>query len=345
MKGQAEKGKDICKAINLIIEYRRTEDILESFIKPLQRNADGESRVHCIMNFSTDSGRLSTSRPNLTMLPNKANDQYKIRQSIEAANGNKLIVADYKQLELRIMAHLANCTSMIEDFKEGGDFHIRTAMIMFDYIMKDFRQGKVVLDRSETGSDSIDAPLISDKYPIEVKKAKSMNYSIAYGKDESGLAYNWSCSESDVEYISRAWHKSRKEIKKWQNDIKNESSDRGYTTSLIGRRLSLEKYLKFDNWKIRAAFGRAAIKGTVESGGADIIIGAMVKIYRNKTIKDLGWQIVHQMHDEIILEGPQEHANIVNDLIKYIMRHPLDIDLKVALEVDSCVCDNWYEAK
>ena len=90
---------------------------------------------------------------------------------------------------------------------------------------------------------------------------------------------------------------------------------------------------------------RAAINTPIQGGAADVMVGAMVKIYQDRRIRELQWKMIHQVHDEIILEGPEQYAQEVYDIVKRLMEHPLDADLRVELEVDAKICDNWYEAK
>lgn len=110
-----------------------------------------------------------------------------------AEKGNKLIVADYGQLELRVLAHITGCKAMIEAFEKGGDFHSRTAMTMFPNIKKEVDEGKVLLEWDKS-KGAPPAPLLKDKYASERRKAKTMNFSIAYGKTAHGFAQDWNCS-------------------------------------------------------------------------------------------------------------------------------------------------------
>lgn len=126
-QGKEEMGIDICVALSHWMEYKRIETLLQTFIIPLQSLADHNSRIHCSMNMNTETGRISARKPNLMNQP--AYDKYQIRDSFVPRKGCKFVVADYGQLELRVLAHMTNCKSMIEAFKSGGDFHSRTAIV------------------------------------------------------------------------------------------------------------------------------------------------------------------------------------------------------------------------
>lgn len=267
--------------------------------------------------------------------------------AFEASPGNKLIIADYGQLELRILAHMTNCKAMLEAFEKGGDFHSRTALTMFDYIQKDVDEGKCLLEW-DSSKGKAPAPLLKEKYAAERKKAKTMNFSIAYGKSAHGFSKDWGCSLEEAEKTLEAWYKERQEVKLWQQKIKQTAFEKGWTITLAGRYRSLVKYFdKKDKGarNLMMAGFRAAINTPIQGGAADIMVGAMVKIFRDPMIRKRGWSMIHQIHDEIILEGPEEHAKEVFDRVKQLMEHPLDQDLRVALEVDAKICNNWYESK
>lgn len=337
-------GIEACKGLNTLLEHRSIETLVSTFIKPLQHLADDSSRIHCSLNINTETGRLSSRRPNLQNQPSLDKDKYKIRVAFEASPGNKLIIADYGQLELRILAHMTNCKAMLEAFEKGGDFHSRTALTMFDYIQKDVDEGKVLMEW-DTSKGKAPVPLLKEKYAAERKKAKTMNFSIAYGKSAYGFSKDWGCSLEEAQATLDAWYKERKEVKTWQEKVKKTAVEKGWTITLAGRYRSLVKYFEGKNKMHIMAGLRAAINTPIQGGAADIMVGAMIKIFRDQSIKKRGWRMIHQIHDEIILEGPEEHAKEVFAKVTKLMEHPLDNDLRVALEVDAKICNNWYESK
>ena len=121
------------EALQSYENFKSIETLLKTFIIPLQEAADRNGRIHCSLNFNTDTGRISSRKPNLQNQPAYDKDIYKIRYAFQAEKGNKLIVADYGQLELRILANITECKSMIEAFRLGGDFHSRTALVYYIY--------------------------------------------------------------------------------------------------------------------------------------------------------------------------------------------------------------------
>ena len=133
--GSNEKGEQACKAIHSLCQVGAISILLNTFIRPLQQMADSKGRLHASLNINTETGRLSCRNPNLQNQPALEKDRYRIRSAFSASPSMKLIVADYGQLELRLLAHITNCQSMIQAFKQGGDFHSRTAMGLFLFLI------------------------------------------------------------------------------------------------------------------------------------------------------------------------------------------------------------------
>lgn len=141
--GEGKEGVEACEAIDALCSVNAIDTMLSNFILPLQENADANSRIHCSLNLNTETGRLSSRSPNLQNQPALEKDSYKIRQAFMAEEGNSLVVADYGQLELRLLAHMTECRSMIDAFKQGGCFHSRTAMGMFAHVRTAVEQGAI----------------------------------------------------------------------------------------------------------------------------------------------------------------------------------------------------------
>lgn len=336
-----EFAKQLNGAIAALINMRTTETLLSTFITSLIELVDQNSRIHCSLNINTETGRLSSRKPNLQNQPALEKDVYKTRRAFEAEKGNKLVIADYGQLELRVLAHITGCKSMLDAFDKGGDFHSRTAANMFEHIKKEIEAGRLLLEKTP----GVDLPLLKDKFANERKRAKTMNFSVAYGKSAFGFAKDWGCSLDEAQRFLDLWYADRPEVLEWQEQIKKIAIEKGFTRTLMGRYRILTKHFN-DKDKKKIMHGlRAAINTPIQGGAADIVIGAMVKLYNNEQLKNLGWNIIHQIHDEVIIEGPEQSSQLALELLKKDMEHPLDIEFKVKLEVDAKICDNWYEAK
>ena len=141
----------MCIALDHWLNLKSIETLLTTFIQPLQEAPDKHGRIHCSMNLNTETGRLSARKPNLQNQPSGDKDIYKIRRAFVAEPGNQLIVADYGQLELRILAHMTNCKGMIEAFKLGGDFHSRTALVS-SHMLSDFLRRECILRFNRTST-------------------------------------------------------------------------------------------------------------------------------------------------------------------------------------------------
>ena len=194
--------------------------------------------MHCSLNLNTETGRLSSRRPNLQNQPALEKDRYKIRDAFRAGEGRRLVVADYGQLELRILAHITECSSMIEAFKIGGDFHSRTAMGMYPYIADAVKAGDVLLEEGdeEDGEPvSQKVPLLKDVYATERRKAKVLNFSIAYGKTAHGLSKKLGCICERGEEGDRGLVRRSSGSAEWQKRTIERANKHGYTRTLMGR--------------------------------------------------------------------------------------------------------------
>ena len=167
--GAGETGRRACIALDALCQMGSIETMLGTFIEPLQELADDKSRVHSSLNFNTETGRLSSRRPNLQNQPALEKDKYHIRKAFQAEEGNMLVVADYGQLELRLLAAITGCQSMLQAFRDGGCFHSRTAVGMFDYVKAAVDSGEVLLEKGLAGADDT-RPLVKEKFAAERRK-------------------------------------------------------------------------------------------------------------------------------------------------------------------------------
>ena len=253
--GREQEGKECCEALNNWLKFKQIETLLQTYIKPLQTAPDSKSRIHCSMNLNTETGRISSRKPNLQNQPALDKDKYKIRRAFVAEPGKKLIVADYGQLELRVLAHMTNCRGMIEAFKLGGDFHSRTALVshilidtysltfqgMYPEIQKELDQGALLLEW-DNSKGKAPVPLLKDRYANERKKAKVMNFSIAYGKTVHGFMKDWNCSQEEASNTVDLWYSDRPEVKLWQRSVQKIAEEKGWTQTLLGRYRNLRKH-------------------------------------------------------------------------------------------------------
>ncbi|KAI3711513.1 hypothetical protein L1987_70051 [Smallanthus sonchifolius] len=347
--GGGSEGHEACHAIAALCEVCSIDSLISNFILPLQGShiSGRNGRVHCSLNINTETGRLSARRPNLQNQPALEKDRYKIRQAFIAAPGKSLIVADYGQLELRILAHLAECKSMLDAFEAGGDFHSRTAMNMYPYIRDAIDSKQVLLEwHPQPGQENPPVPLLKDVYASERRKAKMLNFSIAYGKTAVGLARDWKVSVNEARETVARWYSGREEVLRWQDARKKEARKIGCVYTLLGRARTFPS-TKNATPSHRGHIERAAINTPVQGSAADVAMCAMLELSKNARLRELGWKLLLQVHDEVILEGPTESAEVAKAIVVDCMSKPFDGKniLKVGLSVDAKFAKNWYSAK
>uniref|UniRef100_A0A5B7BSS7 DNA-directed DNA polymerase n=1 Tax=Davidia involucrata TaxID=16924 RepID=A0A5B7BSS7_DAVIN len=347
--GGGRSGREACHAIAALCEVCSIDSLISNFILPLQGShiSGKNGRIHCSLNINTETGRLSARRPNLQNQPALEKDRYKIRQAFIAAPGNSLIVADYGQLELRILAHLSNCKSMLDAFKAGGDFHSRTAMNMYPHIREAVEQKQVLLEWDpQPGEDKPPAPLLKDAFASERRRAKMLNFSIAYGKTVVGLARDWKVSVKEAKEIVDLWYKERKEVLKWQEERKKEAHKNNCVHTLLGRTRTFPSMSNASPSQ-KGHIERAAINTPVQGSAADVAMCAMLEISKNARLKELGWRLLLQVHDEVILEGPTDSAELAKAIVVECMSKPFNGKniLNVDLSVDAKCAQDWYSAK
>lgn len=332
------------RAVHNLIEVSQISTLIGTFLKPLQEWPGKDRRIHASLNFNTETGRLSSRRPNLQNQPALEKDRYQIRKAFVPDEGKSLIVADYGQLELRLLAHITNCESMIEAFKAGGDFHSRTALGMFQEIDLAIKRGECVLESEKDATISGFSPTVKEMFAKERRMAKTLNFSIAYGKTVKGLAKDWSVSTTEAQKILNLWYKDRPEVLNWQKECRKFLKENSYVETILGRRRNFTD-VKSDDYIQQARVERAAINAPLQGSAADLVMAAMVKLHSNRILNSLGWRIVLQVHDEIILEGPDDSADIALPIIIELMRDPIGIPLLVDLTVDAKCAKSWYDAK
>ncbi|KAF8713035.1 hypothetical protein HU200_028826 [Digitaria exilis] len=263
--GGGKKGKEACHAIAALCEIRSIRSLISTFIRPLQGDHIScvEGRIHCSLNINTETGRLSARTPNLQNQPALEKDRYKIRQAFVAAPGNSLIVADYGQLELRILAHLTNCKSMLDAFKAGGDFHSRTAMNMYQHIRDAVEEKRVLLEwHPQPGQEKPPVPLLKYAFGAERRKAKMLNFSIAYGKTPFGLTEDWKVTREEANDTLKLWYRDRKEVSAWQKKQKKLAQEKCEVYTLLGRP---RHFPKFDAGHIERAVINAPVQVLITS--------------------------------------------------------------------------------
>jgi DNA polymerase-1 len=290
-------------------------DALPNFINPETK------RVHTSYSLAaTSTGRLASTDPNLQNIPVRTEEGRKIRSAFIAPQGFKLISADYSQIELRVVAHVADIPQLKKAFAEGQDIHAMTASEMFGVPVK--------------GMD-----------PQVRRRAKAINFGIIYGISAFGLANQLGIGREEAGDYIRTYFKRFPGIRDYMEATKQTAREQGYVETIFGRRMHFPR-IKSPNPSERAFLERAAINAPIQGAAADIIRRAMIRMPDALRDAGLTTRMLLQVHDELIFECPDAEVEKTMDLVKRIMVHAPEpaVSLSVPLQVDARAAQNWEAA-
>jgi len=307
----------------LVIEWRQLAKLKSTYTEALQEHINPKTkRVHTsFLLAATNTGRLASSDPNLQNIPIKTNEGKEIRKAFVADKANCLISADYSQIEMRILADLADVKELKKAFKNNDDIHSMTASEVFNCSLK-----------------QVDEEMR--------RKAKAINFGIIYGITQYGLAKQLSVSNSEALEFIESYFKKFPEIKSYMNATIKTCRKNGYVSNIFGRKIHL-RGINDKNFSVRSFQERAAINAPIQSSAADIIRIAMINIFNNKKIKLDESKMLLQIHDELVFESTQDNIKQHIEQIKHSMEsagssqfHKFSIPLKVNVNYGS----NWDDA-
>lgn len=304
---------------DLILEYRALSKLKSTYVDALPKLIDKDTgRIHTDFNQSVAAtGRLSSSNPNLQNIPIRTKRGREIRKAFIADDGFRLLSADYSQVELRVIASIAEDKNMIEAFKNDEDIHSRTAKEVF-------------------GLDSID-----DVTPDHRRKAKEVNFGIPYGVSAYGLASRLGISNDEGKEMIDQYFERFPGILEYINEIKQFAKENGYVKTLMGRRRYIPE-INSGNWNVRSFAERTAINMPIQGTAADIIKKAMIDIQNYLEEHNCQSRMLLQVHDELIFEVHEDELNSIPSKIKQLMEDAYK--LAVPLKVDMGMADNWLDA-
>lgn len=305
-----------------ILEWRQLSKLKSTYSDALPKFInEATQRVHTSYSLAaTSTGRLASTDPNIQNIPIRTAEGREIRKAFVAEPGNVLLSADYSQIELRILAHMADIPQLIEAFHEGQDIHALTASEMFGVPLEDMD-------------------------PMTRRRAKAINFGIIYGISAFGLANQLGISRGEASDYIKTYFKRFPGIQTYMNDIKEQVSDQGYVETLFGRRVHYPG-VKTNNRQQKAFFERAAINAPIQGTAADIIRRAMVRMGPSLKMAGVEAPMLLQVHDELIFEVAETEAQAILPLICDVMEQANSpvIELKVPLKVDASFAKNWDEA-
>ncbi|MDR2504422.1 MAG: DNA polymerase I [Deltaproteobacteria bacterium] len=307
--------------VQLILDYRRLEKLRSTYLEPLPRLADAQDRLHTSFNQSaTATGRLSSSAPNLQNIPVRGPQGMRMRACFTAAPGKLLVSADYSQIELRVLAHLAHDPTLLEAFRRGEDIHSRTAALLFD----------------------LPAEKIS---PDQRRSAKTINFGLIYGMGAQKLAQDLGISMKEAKEFIARYFERLEALRAYFDRTEQDAGRDGFVSTMTGRRRFCPDILSA-NRQLRSQARRQAINTCIQGSAADIIKMAMLAVAEDAELRALGARLVLQIHDELLLECPSEHARKAGERLAAIMSGvtPGGRPLSVPLAVDYGCGSTWAEA-
>ena len=302
----------------LIIEYRELDKLKSVYTDALPHQIASDGRIHCQLNQTVAAtGRLSSSDPNLQNIPIRTDLGRRIRKAFVAEKGNKIISADYSQLELRLLAHITQDAVMLEAFQKNEDIHARTARLVFG---------------ASTNEELKEAR----------RFAKIVNFAIAYAIEPWGLSQRVGISRAEAKKVIEDYYNTYKGVRRYMDEVPVMAREKGYVRSLYGRIRPLPG-IADRNANIRKAAEREAINMPIQGTASDIVKIAMLHVEEQLKRRNLKARMLMQVHDELLLESPQDELDEVTSMLKHEMETAVSLD--VPLVADVGVGENWMDAK
>ena len=302
----------------LIIEYRELDKLKSVYTDALPHQIATDGRIHCQLNQTVAAtGRLSSSDPNLQNIPIRTELGRRIRKAFVAEEGNKIISADYSQLELRLLAHITQDAVMLEAFQKGEDIHARTARLVFG---------------AKTGEELKEAR----------RFAKIVNFAIAYAIEPWGLSQRVGISRQEAKKVIEDYYNTYKGVRRYMDEVPIRAREHGYVRSIYGRIRPLPG-ITDRNANIRRAAEREAINMPIQGTASDIVKIAMLHVEDELKRKGSNARLLMQVHDELLLEVPEGEVEEISRMLKHEMESAVSLD--VPLVADVGVGDNWMDAK
>ena len=323
--GQISTSKDLLVELGekyeiarLIIDYRELDKLKATYSDALPKMIDEDGRIHGNLNQTVAvTGRLSSTEPNLQNIPIRTELGQHIRRAFIAEPGNKLISADYSQLELRLLAYVTRDERMLDAFKNGEDIHSQTAKLVFG---------------AQTPAEM----------KIARRNAKIVNFAIAYAVEAFGLAARVGISRSEARKVIDDYYETYKGVKKFMDETPEVAREKGFVTSIYGRRRYLPS-INDRNFSVRTRAEREAINMPIQGTSSDIVKIAMLKTDEALRRAGLKTQMIMQVHDELLFEAPEAEVPQAMEIIKKSMESAVELDVPLTVEIGAG--DNWMNAK
>ncbi|MDT0161804.1 DNA polymerase I [Bacillus sp. AG4(2022)] len=315
-----EKLEDKHEIIREILQYRQLGKLQSTYIEGLLKVTDKKTgKVHTRFNQAlTQTGRLSSTDPNLQNIPIRLEEGRKIRQAfVPSEKGWVIFAADYSQIELRVLAHIAGDEKLIEAFREDQDVHTKTAMEVFHV-----SEGEVTSNMR--------------------RHAKAVNFGIVYGISDYGLSQSLGITRKEAGQFIDRYLESYPGVREYMDDIIQEAKQKGYVSTLLHRRRYLPE-ITSRNFNLRSFAERTAMNTPIQGSAADVIKKAMIDMADRLREEGLQSRLLLSVHDELIFEAPEEEIEILKRIVPDVMENTVDLD--VPLKVDFSYGPTWFDAK
>ncbi len=305
--------------VPLIIEYRQLAKLRGTYADGLPRFiSDADGRIHSnFQQLVTATGRLSSTDPNLQNIPVRKALGAELRRMFTAADGCVLIDADYSQIELRLLAHIAHDEALLAAFARGEDIHRATAAAVAGIPPEEVT-------------------------PQQRSAAKAVNFGIVYGISDFALAKDLGIPRAQARAYIERYFERYPGVRAYMENIRKEAREKGYVTTLFGRRRALPQ-LSSANHNVRMLGERLALNTPIQGTAADIIKRAMLRVEDRLQREGLKARLILQVHDELIVEAPKAEQDIVMHLLREEMEGAASLDVRLAAEASAG--ENWYDAK
>jgi len=315
LEGLAVEGHELPVKV---LEFRQLSKLKSTYTDCLQGQINADTgRVHTSYAMAaTSTGRLASTDPNLQNIPVRTEEGRRIRRAFISPPGWKLLSADYSQIELRLLAHIADIKALRDAFHAGHDIHAMTASQVFDLPMEEMD-------------------------PMVRRQAKAINFGIIYGISAFGLANNLGISRGEAQAYINAYFERYPGIRDYMETTKSQARELGYVETIQGRRIHMPG-INDKNPARRGFHERAAINAPIQGSAADIIRRAMVAIPPALFDAGLGAKMLLQVHDELIFDVPEKEVAETINLVKKVMEGAAH--LSIPLTVDAGFGDSWAEA-
>ncbi|MDY5974302.1 DNA polymerase I [Streptococcus hyovaginalis] len=315
-----ERLAPISPIVSKILEYRQITKLQSTYLIGLQEYIRDDGKIHTrYVQDLTQTGRLSSTDPNLQNIPIRLEQGRLIRKAFTASNDNAVLLSsDYSQIELRVLAHISGDEHLIDAFKHGADIHTSTAMRVF----------------------GIEKP--EDVTSNDRRNAKAVNFGIVYGISDFGLSNNLGIPRKLAKEYIETYFERYPGIKNYMETVVREAKDKGYVETLFKRRRELPD-INSRNFNVRNFAERTAINSPIQGSAADILKIAMINLDKALIEGDFKTKMLLQVHDEIVLEVPENEIENIQTLVKEVMETA--IEMTVPLLAEESYGKTWYEAK